>query len=452
MTTLIWPMTELGTAERLASEFGDKLRWCQELNSWMVYRNGVWVRENREQSKNAAIQVGRAQRISHPQAQTDMCTASKISNVLKLAKPYMAVELKEFDSLTGVLNFTNGTLDIASRTLLPHNPGHYLTQQIPYEWDPDAICPVWDRHVAFMCKDRDELVDLLWRAAGMSIWGGSDRDQVFVHLRGKGRNGKGVFLRAMEKALGDYGRSAPINLLTLGESAHSTEYMTLRGTRFVSCSELGTRKLNLGVLKLLTGGDDVTARPMRGDNVTFRNTWTMWLATNYSLNTTGDSADALWERYVPLDLGDMIPETLRDHAIEEKLAREVESGGIVRWLVDGCLKWKESGKLHLPESVKEWRGEERESSDVFGTFVEEKLELISGGAGKHTPHKILLSDISLAYQIWADMNGENLKMPSKAISADLRTRFGLKVEAGAGNKRTVYGVRWKDGSGQGTSI
>lgn len=426
----IWPATDFGCAQRLEHEHGHELRYCQPWNCYMVYANGRWVKENMKQSQRLATEVAADQQLAT--GATNLTRSDFIRKILFHSQTLMAIDPIEFDRITGILNFRNGTLDLTTGDLMDPNPDLYLTQQIEYDWRPGTPCPVWESHLDTMCKGNKELIDLIQILAGITLWGGVDREQVFVHLRGEGRNGKGVFMRVFGAALGDYALSAPLNLLTLAEGAHSTEYTTLRGKRFVSCSEMGTKKLNLGTLKVLTGGDDVTARAMRQNDVTFDNTWMIWIATNYSLNTTGDAGDALWERYVPINLGGMIPEDQRDFGIEKKLEIEVANSGILNWAVEGCLRWRQSG-LTLPDCVREWRAEERENADVFGTYVEERLSFDPNA-------RCLLSTLASDYAMWAAMNGELLKMSSKAIASDMRTRYGLKVAPGAKNQRFVYGV------------
>lgn len=426
----LFAATDFGCAQRLQVDHAGDLRYCQPWGCFMVYEDGRWIRENKKQSQRFATEVALDQQLAT--GSNNLTRSDFIKKILYHTQTLMAIEPEQFDRVTRVLNFKNGTLDLTTGDLVPHNPDLYLTQQIQYDWRPNTPCPVWESHLNTMCKGNKELIDLIQILAGITLWGDVNREQVFVHLRGEGRNGKGVFMRIMGQALGDYGLSAPLNLLTLAEGAHSTEYTTLRGKRFVSCSEMGTKKLNLGTLKVLTGGDDVTARAMRQNDVTFFNTWMIWIATNYSLNTTGDAGDALWERYVPINLGGMIPEEQRDVDIEKKLEIEVRNSGILNWAVEGCRRWQSSG-LVLPACVREWRLEERDNSDVFGAYVDERLFF-------HPDARCQLSRLATDYSMWAAMNGELLKMSSKNIAADLRTRYGLKVAPGAKNQRFVHGV------------
>lgn len=436
----VYPCTDMGVATRMSDEQGHRLRYCQTEDCWYVYANGRWAKENLRGSQRMATETCLAQRIDNPEHQGDLTAAGFIKRILYHAQGFLAVSPVEFDQLTGILNFQNGTLDLRTGELMEHHPGHFLTQQIPYSWDPGADCSVWMQHLNIMTKGDKEIQDLLQLLVGATLWGGSDRDQIFVHLLGKGRQGKGVFIRTLGKALGDYYTAAPINLFTMAESAHTAEYMTLKGSRMVGISEIGTNRLNIGALKMLTGGDDITARAMRQDPITFTNTWISWFATNYSLNTTGDAGDALFERYVPIQLGDMIPEAERDNLIEEKLQPEVMSGAIIQWAVEGCLMWQQmDNKVPLPERVRSWRGEQRENSDIFGAYVEESLEITGSQMDK-----VILQDLAISYETWRLSNNELFRMSSKMISADLRARYGVTVKAGAGNRRTAYGLRFSN--------
>lgn len=441
----LYPLTDLGTATMVSDLYGDKLRYSQTEECWYIYSGGRWCRENLKGSQRMITEACMMQRIAHPQHQGDLTSASYCKKVEYHARALLAISSDEWDKVTGVLNFRNCVLDLRTGEHLDHSPGLFLRQQIPYDYNPKADYSEWRKHLQVMTKGDQELQDLLQLLVGATLWGGSDRDQLFIHLRGKGRNGKGVFIRTLGKALGGYYVAAPINLFSLSEGAHSTEYMALKGSRMVGCSEMGTSKLNIGALKLMTGGDDITARAMRSNPVTFANTWLIWMATNYSLNTTGDSADALWERYLPILLGEAIPEAERDNTIEERLYGEVISSGIIRWAIDGCLMWREMGsKIPIPQSVRAWRNEERESSDVFGTFMIEMIEI----TGNQT-QKITLQDIALSYETWRIANNETLKMSSKLIAADLRSRYGLEVKSGSGNRRTAFGLRFLRSGGTG---
>lgn len=62
-----------------------------------------------------------------------------------LARVVVAVPDEEWDSDPDILVCSNGTLHVPTRELLPHDPGHYATSGVPYDYDPEAFAPTWGR-------------------------------------------------------------------------------------------------------------------------------------------------------------------------------------------------------------------------------------------------------------------------------------------------------------------
>jgi putative DNA primase/helicase len=86
-------------------------------------------------------------------------------------------------------------------------------------------------------------------------------------LYGTGANGKSVFLSTISSLLGDYCRTAPASAFTASNTEqHPTDLAGLRGARFVTAIETEDgRWWAEAKIKLLTGGDRITARFMRQD-------------------------------------------------------------------------------------------------------------------------------------------------------------------------------------------
>ena len=72
--------------------------------------------------------------------------SSGISNMLTEAKAIWPVESypDEFDKNLWLLNCVNGTIDLKTSELLPHDPEHMLTKLCPVKYDPKASLPMWD--------------------------------------------------------------------------------------------------------------------------------------------------------------------------------------------------------------------------------------------------------------------------------------------------------------------
>src|SRR4029077_3314999 len=141
---------------------------------------------------------------------------------------------------------------------------------------------------------------------------------------GGGGNGKGTLRDVARAALGDYAAELPAAVLMAKDrDAHPTEKMNLCGVRFASASE--TRRehaLDEAQVKLLTGGDPVTARKMHHDFVTFEPTHKLWLSTNHR-PVIREVTHAMWRRVLLFVWAVEIPVEAQDLALKDRLLAEL---------------------------------------------------------------------------------------------------------------------------------
>jgi putative DNA primase/helicase len=223
------------------------------------------------------------------------------------------------------------------------------------------------------------------------------RDHVLAVFWGCGANGKSVLLEVLMYVFGAYAKPGPSSLIVANGShePHPTDVASCVGSRLVVVHE--TKRgaaFDASKVKLLTGGDMLTARHMRQDFFAFRPSHTLVMLSNY--RPEADATDAaLWRRVqlVPFDV--VIPEAQRDVELAEKL--KSEASGILRWIVDGALEWQRIG-LSPPAAVREQTEAYRTSEDVIGAFLEECTDRI---AGHRQPAGALYS----AFKRWCDAQG-----------------------------------------------
>jgi putative DNA primase/helicase len=125
-------------------------------------------------------------------------------------------------------------------------------------------------------------------------------------------------------------------------------------------------------IKALTGGDPITARFMRRDFFTFTPEFKLTISGNHkpSLRNVDDAARRRFN-IVPFLRRPARP----DKALFERLRPEWP--GILRWLINGCLAWQQSG-LNPPLIVQEATNEYFEEQDVLGQWLDECCEVNRG--------------------------------------------------------------------------
>src|SRR5581483_2030437 len=131
--------------------------------------------------------------------------------------------------------------------------------------------PRWEAFLGEVLQGQQALVDFVRRAAGYTLTGDIGEQCVFF-LEGGGANGKTTFIEVVRRILGDYGRPAEFRTLMERRNNDSVrnDLAALRGLRMVSAGEPNRKqKFDEPLLKLLTGGDRITARYLYAEYFAF---------------------------------------------------------------------------------------------------------------------------------------------------------------------------------------
>jgi putative DNA primase/helicase len=279
-------------------------------------------------------------------------------------------------------------------------------------------------------KDDEEMIRYLARIAGYALTGNTSEQSMFF-LHGQGRNGKSVFVGVLGEALGDYAQTAPIEtFLSSTTYRHPTELADLEGVRLVVASEPDSdRQWNESRLKMLTGGDRVRARGMRQDFFEFMPQFKLMIIGNHKPSFRGvNYAIRRRLQLVPFEV--TIPPEEDDKALREALREEL--GGILQWMIDGCLDWQRV-RLSPPSNVVEATNDYLHQEDTFGQWLNECCERLEGAL---TP----TAELRSSWTAFAVSRGEP-GMSEKAFAKEMDTR-GF-VPKRTSKARLCKGVRLK---------
>lgn len=430
---------DLGHAYVLAGLFKGRYIWAKHMGKWLEYDSGAWRPVHDERVEYAAAEALRREYARLLDAETDRerikeltkrindaCVAARVYGALRFLRGMTGFYAESFDQDPWLLNCRNGTLNLFTMQLQPHNPDDLLTKQAPVDYDPDADCPGWQAHLE-RCIPSPAVRRQIARDLGLSLVGAA-LDEILPVWWGDGKNGKTTTTRVLMGVLGDYaGRAAPNLLIASKYERHPTELADLAGKRLVISIETGEgKRLNEALVKELTGGDTLKGRFMRQDFFSFPKTFTIFLITNHKPVIRGVDS-GIWRRIRLVPWTVEIPPDVRrpqDEVVAELLT---EGPGILNWLLDGFLDWFASRDWVAPEvqaATEAYRAEQ----DVLGAFIAEACEL-------GDRHSVPVAELYEAYVAWCGQAGEEA-LGKAAFGRILRQR-------GIDQERTMTERKWR---------
>ena len=355
---------------------------------------------------------------------------------LKLTKHALLIEYNTLNANPWLFNCQNGTVDLRTGTLRPHDPTDLITFLSPVAFDAAATCPTWLRFLAEVFAEDLDMVAFIQRAVGWSLTGVVKERALFFLYGDTGKNGKTTMVETIMKLVGNcgessYGYGRKVGADTFMKSRNSEDNQrkaaTLAGPRFVCTSEVDEEhRLNEQLIKDITGGDTLEGRRLYQEAFTFKPQFKPWMYGNHKPEIRGTD-DAIWSRVrlVPFEVSFKGREDLE---LADKL--EAELSGIFNWAIQGCLDWQRHG-LQPPAKVKAATQAYRDEMDVFGPFIAECCVI-------HRNAEVRANELWNAYKAWCAENG--VKEQSQHKLGKYLNAKGTHIERSNGIKRIGIGL------------
>lgn len=430
--------TDLANSRRFIKHHGDKVRFCYQWKSWLIWDDKRWAEDRTGEIERLGKMLpdclwDEAKNLGDDGARKFAANSGSVRAIramLDLAKSERPIEVGEMDQDGWLLNCKNGTLDLKTGKLRARTRDDMITKLCPTAYEPEAQSDVWKSFLNSTFGRDQELIDYVQKLFGYCLTA-QTREQILPVFWGEGANGKSTLLTAFMETIGtDYAMKAPQNLLLAKRhESHPTELADLRGTRFVACVETPDEaRLNETLVKELTGGDRIRARRMYRDSFEFEPTHKLVLCTNFKPRVAGTD-HGIWRRLalVPFSqrfwdptTGGSGPRELKvDPKLSEKLSNAREA--ILAWCVCGCLSWQKRG-LEQPSVVRDVTAEYRNAEDIIAQWVKNRCV---ESPGSELRSKDAFSD----YKAWCLETGESPASKQK-FGAWMKKRFGSKRSNG----------------------
>ena len=346
----------------------------------------------------------------------------------------------KLDSNYNLLGFNNGVYDLKHDEWRKGRPEDYITisTKINYtEYDPYSQ-EIRDIN-KFLCEIltiknvRDYVIKLM-----ATFISGSTKSEKFHVWSGSGGNGKSKLIELLEKALGDYAGKMNISNLTQkrgNAGSANPELSRTKGRRFINMQEPDEHcKLNVGLMKEITGGDKIIARALYKEPQEFKPQFKMVLTCNDRPELPPDD-EGTWRRVVLVEytsrfkpepkghwdnknkesisigqhteninkgiLSDywvsddkLFPQFPIDESLNDKFDDWAEP--FMAMLIDTYIKNKHID-LREPDEVREYTNKYRDQNNHFKEFINDKIEILANDTSDSV---IKIEQLFLEYKVW----------------------------------------------------
>ncbi|MEV5310530.1 phage/plasmid primase, P4 family [Streptomyces sp. NPDC052610] len=407
------PSNPLAVARRLLPDWQtpDGQLTCRRWRgSWMCWTGTCW-RELEEQRMRAHLY----ERLEHatysapgkdgePEVREWAPTKQKISNLLD-ALSAITLLPTETDAPAWIgqephgqndgpiVACRNGLLRIRDRALPPHCPGFFNLVSVPFDYDPDATAPTWERFLGQIWPTDPDAIQALQEWFGYVLSGRTDQQKILLMV-GPSRSGKGTIARVLKELVGRDNLAGP----TLAGLGTNFGLSTLVGKPLavIADARLSGNDNSQVVERLLTiSGEDTIDIDRK-----YRQPWTGKLPTRLVILSNelphfGDSSGVIARRFILLNmtvswLGKEDP-TLFDRLI-------AEMPGILNWALEGLARLEAKGRITEPSSSREAVTTMQDTASPTSAFVRERC---TTGPACNVPVDTLWA----VWRDWAEDNG-----------------------------------------------
>lgn len=432
----VYRTTELSNADRFLERHGDDVRYVVDTGDFLTWDSRRWVRDSVTHARVRAM-MSKVSRWIDDEIRNETnedirsslrkwATACERKAIINASADLLAtrkriwINASDLDTRHELLNCPNGTVDLRTGIIRPHNRADLLTCITPIDYVSGARHPLWDDTVVRFIPD-ESVREYVQRLVGYGATGLAT-EKAFPIAWGGGNNGKGsIFETIVKRALGsDYAAAispdAIVNNGKQGQQAQERANIKFHGKRLVLFEETADGDtLDAGAVKrLASGGDALEARALFRESFNFSPTHSVFLLTNAEPRVNCFDL-AMKTRVKFLHFGVQVEP---NGEIRHQLENDPDvHRAVLAWVIEGAVKYLKERLTNEPHAVKEATERYFRDQDTFGQFLSECFEVAEPGNDRYSETK---KDIYERYLSWADDQG--LKHPLSKI------RLGRELE------------------------
>jgi P4 family phage/plasmid primase-like protien len=277
-----------------------------------------------------------------------------------------------------LLPFTNGVYDLLANKFRPTQKDDYVNLTVNYEYvekeNPDVYT------FLEQVLPNAGVRDFVLKKMSDCLNGDIPNTMFLMFIGDTGANGKSQLLNLMKLAMGEFGEKVEVTLLTRkrnNANEANSEKIKLLHKRFAFLSEPEDgEKINIGLLKELTGSEEIVARGLYQESVSFVMEAKLFLACNELPEIKGEDT-ALWRRIRVIDFPSRFvdePRGNNEYKIDRTLPSRMREDVTWRQTFAKILLEYYYKDVREPVEVQVKTNEYRQENNDFFNWLDENIE------------------------------------------------------------------------------
>lgn len=307
--------------------------------------------------------------------------------------------IKNLDTDSHLICFTNGVLDLRTCTLRPGKPDDMISLTTGYdyiEYDEDDEKVIYIREMVRKIFTDPDVREYMWKIFA-SVLRGENFLQDLYFLNGIGANGKSVIANWLLEAMGDYGIKLGPSIVTQkrgGAESASPEVASLQSKRFVFMEEPDETpgsSINHAILKEWSGGGTIRARRLYSEPFNFNIMFKLFFACNAFPEITTEPA--MWRRLKVIEFRSKFKkkdatlnnpedgedtEYYRDERVSDPAFIKEHIPQFMSILIEEYKNhWLDNTDIKIPYRVQQFTVQKRQESETLHEIFESRFTYIS---------------------------------------------------------------------------
>lgn len=314
----------------------------------------------------------------------------------------------EFFNKSGFLNFDIGEFDPLTLKMYDHKKENYSTFRIPYPYDFNAKCPLWEKTLLEIFEKDLDKVSILQEFFGYCLTRDTRKEKALL-LLGESRTGKSSILYVLNNLIGE-SNCSNVALKYISNPQYAP--MLMNKLINIDTDVSGKAEKFEAEFKTITSGEPISVNQKYVPTFQFRPYCKLVMAANEFPHIT-DHSSAFYKRLILLPCNRVFEDIEQNLTLKDLLLEELP--GIFNWTVEGLKRLNARGFFEQKDFMKEAVQELREESNYVEIFFRNHINVkVADGI------YIEKGELYEIYKKWSQENGQNPLTAAKFSQAVFR--------------------------------